>query len=114
MVEQPMSPRPGPVTGREELRRHFAAAAAGPLELSPRTIAVHETSDPEVIIAEYEYEVHNTETGGRTTVANIQVLRVRDGLIVASRDYHDHLRLAATAGRAGELAAALDGAGRGR
>jgi ketosteroid isomerase-like protein len=28
-------------------------------------------------------------------VANVQVLRVRDGLVVESRDYHHHAALAA-------------------
>lgn len=46
-------------------------------------------------------------TGRTTTVANIQVLRVRDGKIQTSRDYHDHLRLAAITGRAEQLAAAM-------
>jgi ketosteroid isomerase-like protein len=33
------------------------------------------------------------------------VLRVRDGLIVESRDYSDHLALAAASGRLAELTA---------
>jgi ketosteroid isomerase-like protein len=37
-------------------------------------------------------------TGRQLTVANVQVLRVRDGLIVGTRDYHDHARLAAVSG----------------
>jgi ketosteroid isomerase-like protein len=30
-------------------------------------------------------------------VANVQIMRVRDGLIVNSRDFHDHAGLAAAA-----------------
>jgi len=37
----------------------------------------------------------------------IFVLRVRDGEIVSSRDYHDHLASARVGGRLGELFAAL-------
>jgi hypothetical protein len=37
----------------------------------------------------------------------IFVLRVRDGEIVSSRDYHDHLTSARVAGRLGELFAAI-------
>ena len=44
---------------------------------------MHETVDPEVVIAEFDY------TARGVTFANIQVLRVRDGLIVETRDYHD-------------------------
>jgi ketosteroid isomerase-like protein len=39
---------------------------------------------------EYEYDVEVTTTGQAFTVPNILVIRVRDGRIVASRDYHDH------------------------
>jgi ketosteroid isomerase-like protein len=109
VVDQPfMAPRRVRLNGREEVRAHFAAAAGGPLTIRPHHVLVHVTDDPEVIVAEFDYDVRNTATQRESTVANIQVLRVRDGLIVATRDYHDHLRLAATAGRAGALAEALD------
>jgi uncharacterized protein len=109
VVDQPFTaPERGRIRGREEVRAHFAAAIQGGFELRPHSVVVHVTSDPEVVVAEFDYDVRHTGTGRETTVANVQVLRVRDGLIVASRDYHDHLRLAAMAGRAGQLAAALD------
>jgi ketosteroid isomerase-like protein len=81
--------------GREEIRRHFAAAATMPLEMEASNIAIHETGDPEVIVAEFDYHGRVTTTGRRFDVHNIFVLRVRDGLIVASRDYVDHLAIAA-------------------
>ena len=108
VAEQPlMAPRPGRVTGRDQIRAHFEAAAAGPLRLRARNVVVHATSDPELVIAEFDYEIRHSITDRTMTAANVQVVRVRDGEIVATRDYHDHLRLAAVAGRAGELAAAL-------
>jgi uncharacterized protein len=109
VVEQPfMVPQPGRIHGREQVRAHFMAAVGGPLEVRARNVVVHETGDPEVVIAEFDYDVHNTATRRESTVANVQVLRVRDGLIVATRDYHDHLRMAATSGAAAALAATLD------
>jgi ketosteroid isomerase-like protein len=109
VVDQPfMVPEPGRIHGREQVRAHFMAAVGGPLEVRARNVVVHETGDPEVVIAEFDYDVRNTATRRETTVANVQVLRVRDGLIVATRDYHDHLRMAATSGNAAMLAAALD------
>jgi uncharacterized protein len=109
VVDMPMmAPDPVRLKGREEVAAHFANAARMPLELSPHNVIVHTTTDPEVIVAEFDAEVRDTATGRAITVANVQVLRVRDGLIVSTRDYHDHLRLAALAGRAGQLAAALD------
>jgi ketosteroid isomerase-like protein len=109
VVDQPfMAPRRSHIVGREEIRGHFTGAAAAPFELRPHNVVVHTTGDPEVVIAEFDYDVRNTATGRQSTVANVQVLRVRGGQIVATRDYHDHLRLAATAASAGKLGAALD------
>lgn len=108
VVEQPLlAPTPGRIVGRDQIEAHFSAAASGPIRLRVRNLVVHDTTDPEVIIAEYDYEATHTVTGRTTTLANIQVLRVRDGKIQTSRDYHDHLRLAAVAGRADKLAAAM-------
>jgi ketosteroid isomerase-like protein len=55
---------------------------------------VHETDDPEVIVAEFDYDGLITTTGHAFRFSNVQVLRVRDGLIVETRDYHDHRALA--------------------
>ncbi len=76
--------------GRDAVREHFARLEALPLEMTARNIVVHHTADPEVIIAEFEYAGRNTETGREFVVPSVFVLRVRDGRIVESRDYHDH------------------------
>ncbi len=83
------------IEGRETVRAHFSRAAQGPLQLRARDIVFHETADPEVVIAEWVYDGAITTTGHRFSAANVQVLRVRDGLIVESRDYHDHAALTA-------------------
>ncbi|WIM93769.1 nuclear transport factor 2 family protein [Actinoplanes oblitus] len=83
-VVMPFDPQRTRLRGRDEVARRFAAAASMPIRLSPENVRVHETADPEVIVAEYDY------AGPGFRVANIQVLRIRDGLIVESRDYHDH------------------------
>jgi ketosteroid isomerase-like protein len=107
VVEQPMMPpRRLRIEGRDEVRRHFENAAGSGFTIRPTNVVIHQTLDPEVVIAEFDYQLRY---GDRTTTsANVQVLRVRDGLIVESRDYHDHLRLAALAGRAERLAAACE------
>ncbi|GAA4586433.1 ketosteroid isomerase-like protein [Actinoplanes octamycinicus] len=89
VVTMPFDPRRTRLRGRDEVARHFAAAAALPITLSPDNVRVHETADPEVIVAEYDY------AGPDFRMANVQVLRIRDGLIVESRDYHDHAAIAA-------------------
>src|SRR5215469_12130503 len=77
VVEQPMNvPERLRINGREELRRHFAQAADGPFEITPHTVVLHTTGDPEVVIVEYEYDLRYRPTGRLSTVANIQVFRI--------------------------------------
>nr|BFD91409.1 hypothetical protein KitaXyl93_27690 [Kitasatospora sp. Xyl93] len=110
VVEIVFSPTPPRrIQGRDELRQRFAAlAAADAIRLRAENIHVHGTDDPEVVIAEFDYEALHPATGRTFRTPNIQVLRVRDGLIVETRDYHDHLAFAVADGRAGQLLAALD------
>jgi uncharacterized protein len=97
VVEQPFSPAASVLTGRAAVAEHFAGGAALPLRFTAENVVVHETADPEVVVVEYDYLGENTATSRPFSVHNIQVLRVRAGLIVSSRDYHDHQRLAAAA-----------------
>lgn len=94
VVEMPFAlPEPVRIEGRDEVRRHFARNGQAGISLHAAGVRVHETADPEVVIAEFDYD--GRTTAGRTfRVSNIQVLRVRDGLIVESRDYHNHAVLA--------------------
>jgi len=83
--------------GGAAVREHFSHADAMPFRLRARDLVVHETEDPELVVLSWDYEVTATTTGATATVANVQFLRVRDGLIVHSRDFHDHTRFAALA-----------------
>lgn len=109
VVDQPFAlPAPGRTVGREQIRAHFALAATGTLSVKAENVVVHETTDPETVIAEYDYLGHDSATGRSFRAANIQVLTVRAGLITSSRDYHHHVALAAATGRLPELLAALE------
>ncbi|WP_380283661.1 nuclear transport factor 2 family protein [Kitasatospora purpeofusca] len=93
MVYQPVGPRR--VEGRAALRERFLAVGERALlELSADNVVVRTTDDPEVVVTEWDYRARHRATGREVTVANLQVLRVRDGLIVHSRDFHDHAALA--------------------
>ncbi len=95
-VERPFAPDAmRHVAGRDEVRKRFADAGAAPLEIRVTDLTVHETADPEVVIAESGYELRATSAGRTSLVRNIQVFRVREGRIVWSRDYHDHAAIAA-------------------
>lgn len=104
-VRHPMAPLGDtPLRTREELRRHFAAGpgdSPGLTGFHAADIRVHETADPEVVVAEFTYR------GEGFAVPCIFVLRVRDGLIVESRDYTAHLEFARLAGRLDDLFEAL-------
>lgn len=70
-------------------------------------ITIHETPDPEVVISEYRAHGVVTETGEEYTLRFLMVTTVRDGKIVASRDYSDYVAAAKAFGRLPELAASL-------
>lgn len=104
-VSHPFDPLRGHgFASREELRRHFAGR---PLQQTfkarTQNIRIHETRDPEVIIAEFEYAIDNLETGASSSYPCVFVMRVRNGKIVSSRDYVDHLGSAEARGRLGDL-----------
>jgi len=106
-VVHPFDPFGGPaLRTRAELREHFGAGPGSVVpERRPVDIVVHETADPEVIVAEFAYEW--MVDGAPHKVPAVFVMRVRDGLIVESRDYFDHVRAARVRGRLPDLIAAL-------
>jgi ketosteroid isomerase-like protein len=93
-----MLPEPLRIVGKDALRTHFAGAPAG-IALVATNVIVRQTDDPEVVVAEWDYAVN-----GRGALSNVIIMRVRDGLIVASRDYHNHAAI-------GSLASAASNAG---
>lgn len=95
VVEHPfMVPEPTVITGREQLRERMASLRQLPITMEVDQIVVHETADPEVIVGEFRSHITSKQTGQRVTTRNILVLRFRDGLVVSSRDYHDHALIA--------------------
>jgi ketosteroid isomerase-like protein len=110
VVDYPFGlPAPSRLDGLPAIQRYFAGVSRAPLSLRARDVVVHETADPEVVVVEWTYDGTVTNTGRTFEVANIQVTRVRDGLIVASRDYHNHFVLAEVTGRLPTVLAALGG-----
>ncbi|NUR72315.1 MAG: SnoaL-like domain-containing protein [Hamadaea sp.] len=95
-VSHPFAEDPGPMLSQEELRHHFTPPPGwvSPIRRQPADILVHETADPEVIVAEFAYRGVNVASGQPFAIPCVFVMRVRDGLIVESRDYIDHVRSA--------------------
>ncbi|MBE1612993.1 ketosteroid isomerase-like protein [Actinopolymorpha pittospori] len=104
--------RPGIVPrrqGREDIRE---AARAGwdalPLRFeSHRTVALHDSPDPEVVIAEFELAGTSLAGGRAFTLSMLVILRVRDGHIVHQREYVDVLGIAAASDRLPAVLASL-------
>jgi ketosteroid isomerase-like protein len=109
-VVHPFDPlRAAALRTRDELREHFRPSGAGPrLRRRAANITIHETTDPEVIVAEFEYQGTVAETGERFAQPAIFVLRVRNGEIVSSRDYFDHVTAARIRGRLDALVEAVN------
>jgi ketosteroid isomerase-like protein len=87
VVVHPFSTDPSTarLEGRDQLRAHFASAAEMGVDFRAEDVVVHETTDPEVVIGEFTYR--GSLGDKEITMPAIFVLRVRDGLIVSSRDY---------------------------
>jgi ketosteroid isomerase-like protein len=79
---------PPRLDGHQAIRDFSHRAAASPLRIDDlETVAVHHTSDPEVVIVELLSRVTFATTGQRLAVRSIQVFRIRDGKILLFRDY---------------------------
>jgi uncharacterized protein len=94
-------------TTREELRARFRAGTAVRRYRRLSDVTIHETADPEVVIAEYELHGELTATGEPFSQRFAMVMTVRDGQIVHSRDYTNPVTGARLLGRVPELVAAL-------
>lgn len=106
VVDLPFNlPQPLRLVGREQLHARFLGGSRLPMEMEMRHLVIHETDDPEVIVAEFDYDGRSTITGKEFSVANVIVMRVRNGRIVSSRDYHNHAVLAEFVGDIPELRA---------
>lgn len=99
VIEIPFAPDgiPAVTNGRETMRARMNAAASLFTFDSVSDVTLHETADPEVVIAEYRIHGHLSSSGKPFSLTFVMVTRVRDGLIVWSRDYGNPLETAALA-----------------
>jgi ketosteroid isomerase-like protein len=91
VIENPFAPQgyPNRIDGRENFRarleERFASTAAEFDKIDP--FVVHQTTDPELIVAEFEVHGRVPSLGVSFSRQYIQVMRVRDGKITQWRDY---------------------------
>jgi ketosteroid isomerase-like protein len=90
---------PARLDGQQAIRDFSSRAAASPLRIDDlEAVAVHHTSDPEVVIVELVSQVTDATTGQASAVRSIQVFRIRDGKILLFRDYFNPTGLAEALG----------------
>jgi ketosteroid isomerase-like protein len=93
---------PSRLEGRDEIVNWIAAAweANSFTYERYRTLAIHDTNDPETIIVEQE-ALGTSASTGEFALPNIIVLTVHDGRITRLRDYVNIVAAAAAIGRGG-------------
>ena len=76
--------------GREAIREYSRQVLASPLRLEDIEVAeLYQTQDPEVVITEMRAKGTVTTTGRSFTTTSVQIVRIREGQIVHSRDFAD-------------------------
>ena len=93
VIESSFAGPPGtPVrlTGREAIREYSRQVMASPLRLEDFAVTeLYQTQDPEVVITQMWAKGTVTTTGRSFTTTSVQIIRIRDGHIAASRDFAD-------------------------
>jgi uncharacterized protein len=109
VMEFPFTPNgtPNRIEGREAIRK-FATAygfSSTRLRLDAHSdLVIRETTDPEMIVAEYRVEVTWVPTGKKYSLPCIQVIQVKDGQILLYRDYVNPISAARATGKLQQLA----------
>jgi uncharacterized protein (TIGR02246 family) len=81
---------PARLEGREAIREYSRRVMASPLRLDDFEVAeLYQTQDPEVVITEMRAKGTVTTTGRSFTTTSVQIIRIRKGHILHSRDFAD-------------------------
>ena len=76
--------------GREAIREYSRHVMASPLRMEDfEVVELYQTQDPEVVIVEMRANGTVTTTGRSFATTSVQILRIREGHIVLSRDFAD-------------------------
>ncbi len=94
-IEIPFAPGGVPQVsqGREEIRTRMKSAEVLWRFESVRDVTVHDTGEPDVIIAEYRVHGVLAASGRAFDLGYISVFRIEDGLITWARDYGNPLEV---------------------
>ena len=93
VIEVPFAGPPGApmrLEGREAIREYSRHVMASPLRMEDfEVVELYQTQDPEVVIVEMRATGTVTTTGRSFATTSVQILRIREGHIVHSRDFAD-------------------------
>jgi ketosteroid isomerase-like protein len=95
-IEWPYRPpgAPARVQGHAEIRAHLTRVAEGFIRFDDyRNVVIHETTDPDAVIVEYDVHATVLTTGAALDQSVIAVFRLENGQIRAYRDYINPLPL---------------------
>jgi ketosteroid isomerase-like protein len=95
VIEMPFQPGAERAEGRETIRARMIEAKDRWLLDRVEDVTLHETADPEVIVAEYSVHGRVAANQNAFVAGFVTVTRIRDGLIVHSRDYNNPTAVAA-------------------
>jgi ketosteroid isomerase-like protein len=102
---------PSELRGRQPIRAHLVESrrdVRSLIEVTEFGAVVHDTTDPAVVIVEWEVAGTTLATGQPFRFpSGVGVITVRDGEITHYRDYTNPLGAAAATGRLAEFAASL-------
>lgn len=102
---------PSEIHGREAIRTHLVESRRGVkllVEVKEFNSVVHDTTDPAVVIVEWDLAGTTLSTGEPFHFSSgVGVITVHDGEITHYRDYTNPLGAAKATGRLAELAASL-------
>jgi ketosteroid isomerase-like protein len=101
--------QPSRLEGRQAIRDYFSAGLPSRSLFAQDgvTTTVHDTADPEVVVAQIEHHGTSRLTGQPYRLRAIGVIRVRDGEIVEYQDYMDAIALARALNRTDLLVSSL-------
>ncbi|MFG2123407.1 nuclear transport factor 2 family protein [Streptomyces sp. NPDC048710] len=93
VFEMPYLPpgAPAQAPGRDAFRAHLREGARLQRFTAVDHVHVHQTTDPELLVADYRLHGHVLATGKHFTFDMVMFARIRDGLIIWSRIYSNPL-----------------------
>ncbi len=110
VIEMPFAPPGFPrrsETTQEQMRTRFKGGAAMREYSKIDAVTIHETTNPEVVIVEYDVHGKMVATGNEFVLSYINVMTIRDGRIVHSKDHSDPIVAAKALGMLPKLVEAL-------